>query len=114
MSYRLIQPPFPSRAGARGEPQYYPLSLGQETAPVPARTGIDIRKVLAVIAMIAIAYAIYKALSKKKPSLAANARASVKRASTAQLAQALFDKLDRRGDANPTVMRSLASYARRS
>jgi hypothetical protein len=54
--------------------------------------------------------ALLSSMMGKKKSVQRN---PVKRLSTPALAKQLYERLERKGDANPATMRSLAAHARR-
>lgn len=111
MSYHIGPSPTPTPLAPAIQPHQYPLlPLSQVPSSALAPPGLDantkrILIILAVLLLAAIAFAMF---SKSKP---VKRNAPVKRLSTPELAKNLYERLERRGGAHETTMRSLKAYA---
>ena len=116
MSYHLPAPnPAQYVVGLRPavQPHQYPLvPLSQDTSAIVTAAQDEQRKkilllVLAIIAVLAILW-----MANRKPAPAPMSRnKAAKKLSTPELAKNLYERLERRGGASDTMMRSLTSYA---
>lgn len=120
MSYHIGPSPGPRPAAAlapytyqqRPQPSYPLLPLAQvpSTALAPPGLSENAKRALIIIAIFLVAALFFSMITKKQPT---PNRRPVKRLSTPEMAQMLFDRLERRGGANETTMRSLQAYANR-
>jgi len=110
MSYHLGPSPAPIALAPSVQPHHYPL-LPLSQAPSALATGMDpgTKRLLIIIGILLLAIIVFSMLSKKK-TVTRN-RAPVKRLSTPDLAKNLYERLERRGNANEATMRSLKAYA---
>jgi hypothetical protein len=111
MSYHIGPSPMPSPLAPAILPHQYPLlPLSQVPSTALAPPGLDAntKRLLMFIGVLLLAAIIFSLLNKKKP---VRRNAPVKRLSTPELAKNLYERLERRGGASETTMRSLAAYA---
>jgi hypothetical protein len=93
------------------QPHQYQLLPLSQVPPAPAPIMLldaNTKRILIIIGILLLAAIVFSMLSKK--TVTRNPH-SVKRLSTPELAKNLYERLDRRGGASPTTMRSLQSYA---
>ena len=111
MSYHIGPSPTATPLGPAIQPHNYPLlPLSQVPSTALAPPGLDAntKRLLIIIGIFLLAVIVFSILSKK--SVTRNHR-PVKRVSTPELAKNLYERLERRGNANETTMRSLKAYA---
>jgi hypothetical protein len=90
-------------------PHQYPLvPLGQTTTALAAPMDATTKKVLIFIGILLVAALLYAVFGPKRT---VTRNATVKRMSTPDLAKNLYERLERRGGASETTMRSLKAYA---
>lgn len=111
MSYHIGPSPSPAPLAPAIQPHQYPLlPLSQVPSTALAPPGLDAntKRILILIGIFLLAVIVFSMLSKKavRPN-----RAPMKRVSTPELAKNLYERLERRGGANETTMRSLKAYA---
>lgn len=105
--------------------QTYPLAtygsysgLGQLAPAPPVATGfslanLDVRRiVMGVVIVIVVALVLRELMKLTKQTKKLERNEVVARLSTKELAQRLYERLEKKGRANPQVMRSLERYAR--
>ena len=110
MSYHIGPSPAPVSLAPAIQPHQYPLlplSQVPSTALAPPGLSANTKRVL-VIGILLVAMIVLSMISKKTVT---RNRAPVKRVSTPELAKNLYERLERRGNANETTMRSLKAYA---
>jgi len=126
MSYHVMQPRRVSRrrAAAPAPVQYYPLSIAGEppytllplaeaTAPTaPARD--KTKELLLVIVVIAVIGALMWWLDQQNQKALKPNRSRAKKQSTAAMAKNLYKRLEARGGAHETTMRSLKQLGRKA
>ena len=85
---------------------------GAQLAAVPTSSGWGKKLLLIVIVLVGalLLLMLLSSMLNKKKRVQRN---PVKRLSTPELAKQLYARLDRKGDANPATMRSLAAHARK-
>jgi hypothetical protein len=88
--------------------QLLPLSQVPSTALAPPGLDANTKRILILIGILLLAVIVFSMLSKKSAKVTRN---PVKRVSTPELAKNLYERLERRGNANETTMRSLKAYA---
>ena len=90
--------------------QYQLLPLSQvPSGPAPIMLlDANTKRILIIIGILLLAAIVFSMLSKKSAKVTRN---PVKRTSTPELAKNLYERLERRGNANETTMRSLKAYA---
>lgn len=111
MSYHIGPSPTPAPLAPAIQPHQYPLlPLSQVPSTDLAPPGLDAntKRILIIIGILLLAAIVFSMLSKKTVT---RNPSPVKRLSTPELAKNLYERLERRGGANPTTMRSLQSYA---
>lgn len=111
MSYHIGPSPGAAPLAPAIQPHQYPLlPLSQVPSSALAPVGLDAntKRVLIIIGVLLLALFVLSMLSKK--SVTRNHR-PVKRVSTPELANNLYERLKRRGGANETTLRSLQAYA---
>jgi|GEM_PF-3301427 hypothetical protein len=100
------------------EMQPIPQPLPTQLVPASSGSMALVKKVVAVIVVIAILAAIYEMWRRMsgakdaRPALTANKAA--RKLSTAALAKQLLERLEKKGSGNPTTLRSLKTYARKA
>lgn len=101
-----------------GNPQYETYPLGQLAPAAPMTTGfslanINLRQVImAIVVVIVVALVMRELMKRMKGSPRLERNAVVSRLSTKELATRLYDRLDKKGRANPATMRSLERLGR--
>jgi len=91
------------------QPHQYQLLPLSQVPPAPIMLlDASTKRILIIIGILLLAVIVFSMLSKKSAKVTRN---PVKRVSTPELAKNLYERLERRGGANPTTMRSLQSYA---
>jgi len=110
VSYHIGPSPVPHTLAPAIQPhQYQLLPLSQvPTGPAPLALDANTKRILIIIGILLLAAIVFAMLSKKP--VTRNHR-PVKRVSTPELAKNLYERLERRGNANETTMRSLKAYA---
>lgn len=111
MSYHIGPSPTPAPLAPAIQPHQYPLlPLSQVPSTALAPSGLDAntKRILIIIGIFLLAAIVFAMLSKSKP---VKRNAPVKRLSTPELAKNLYERLERRGGASETTMRSLKAYA---
>jgi hypothetical protein len=111
VSYHIGPSPSPIPLAPAIQPhQYQLLPLSQVPSATLAPPGLDAgtKRILIIIGLLLLAALVLSMLSKK--SVTRNHR-PVKRVSTPELAKNLYERLERRGGAHETTMRSLKAYA---
>lgn len=109
MSYHIG--PSPSPLAPAIQPHQYQLLPLSQVPAVPAPIMLldaNTKRILIAIGILLLLALVFSMFSKK--GVTRNHR-PVKRVSTPELAKNLYERLERRGGANPTTMRSLQSYA---
>lgn len=112
MSYHIGPSPRVMPLGPAVQPHNYPLvplSQVPSTALVPIGMSPATKRALVILGILILVLIAITVFSEKKKSVQRNAR--VKRMSTPEMAQNLFERLERRGGASETTMRSLQAYA---
>lgn len=93
------------------QPHQYPivpLSQGEITT---RQMSDQTKKMLIALALLfGLLLIVWLVMSAKRPQPMTRNRAA-KKLTTAELAKTLYERLERRGKTNPTVLRSLQSYA---
>jgi len=121
MSYQMVHRPIPMGPGYEIDShQNYPLSYGMGQMPPapPVATGfggagITLRQVLMGIVCVVVAVLVVRYLMKlAEKSQKVERNSVVQRISTKELAQRLYERLEKRGRANPATMRSLERLSR--
>jgi hypothetical protein len=114
VSYHIGPSPLPHAALAPAvQAHQYPLlPLAQvpSTALAPLGLSENAKRVLIIIAIFLVAAIFFSMLTKKQPT---PNRRPAKRLSTPEMAKMLYERLERRGGAHETTLRSLQSYANR-
>lgn len=114
MSYHIGPSPAPQSLVPAIQPHHYrllPLSqVSPESATPLARIDPGTKRVLIIIGILLLAVIVFAMLSRKGASKEVS-RNPVKRLSTPELAKNLYERLDRRGGASETTLRSLKAYA---
>jgi len=114
MSYQIVRNPAQFVVGLRPavQPHHYPLiPLSQDTTSLATAADEQKKKmILIAIAVIAVIAIIWLA-NRKPPRPPMTKNKAAKKMSTPELAKNLYDRLEKRGGANETVMRSLKTYA---
>lgn len=96
--------------GPVGSP--YPLVPLSQAPMVPVAQADGTRRLLfAIGAILLILVLAWLVQAASRPKMTKNQAA--KKLSTPELAKQLYERLEKRGRANPTVMRSLETYSRR-
>jgi len=111
MSYHIGPSPTPVPLAPAVQPYQYPLlPLAQAPSTSLAPPGLDAntKRILIIIGLLLLAAIVVSMLNKKKVSRNPH---PVKRLSTPELAKKLYERLERRGGASETTMRSLKAYA---
>jgi hypothetical protein len=111
VSYHIGPSPAPVSLAPAIQPHQYPLlplSQVPSTALAPPGLSANTKRVLVIIGILLVAMIVLSMISKKTVT---RNRAPVKRVSTPELAKNLYERLERRGNANETTMRSLKAYA---
>lgn len=93
------------------QPHQYQLLPLSQVPPAPAPIMLlnaNTKRVLIIIGILLLAMLIFSMFSKKSAKVTRN---PVKRVSTPELAKNLYARLERRGGASDTTMRSLKAYA---
>lgn len=88
------------------------LTLGQDDSTLAAANAAraQLLKALAVVALLlVIAWAIDEFMKRQRRTVARNR--GVKKMSTPDLAKNLYERLEKRPGTNPSVLRSLSTYA---
>jgi hypothetical protein len=94
------------------QPHNYPLVPLSQDAVVTASSADEQRKKMILIALAIVAVVAILWMMNRKPARAPMTRNKVvKKLSTPELAKNLYERLEKRGNANETVMRSLKTYA---
>lgn len=110
MSYHIGPSPAPVSLLPSVQPHQFPLvPLAQVPPLAPAGMSEGTKRLLIIIGVILVAFVLLSMLSKK-PAVKRN---PAKRMSTPDLAKNLYERLERRGGANASTMRSLQAYARK-
>ena len=110
MSYHIGSSAPHALAPAIQPHQYQLLPLSQvPSAPAPIMLlDQNTKRILIIIGILLLAALVFSMLSKKSAKVTRN---PVKRVSTPELAKNLYERLERRGGAHETTMRSLKAYA---
>lgn len=113
MSYHL-PPPRRTHSGPQA-PKLYALDAFGAVVPLsnlpqgaPARENAAIRKLVIAVVVIAVVVALIWWLNEQRKRMEPNTRRRASRASTQEMARNLHRRLQTRGGANKSVMRSLA------
>lgn len=113
MSYRIL-PPNPAQfvVGLRPavQPHNYPLVPLSQVSPVPVADDRQKKLLLLLLAVLAVLVVVWMVNRKPAPQPMSRNKAA-RKLSTPELAKNLYERLERRGGANETVMRSLKSYS---
>jgi len=123
MSYQIQSRTYPIGPGYYREPQTYPLSYGMrgmgQLAPAPpvatgiGGAGITVQQiVIGVVVVIIAIVALWYMTKAAKAGRKVERNAVVQRISTKELAQRLFERLEKRGYTNKDTLRSLDRLAR--
>lgn len=113
MSYHIGPSPAAAPLAPAIQPHQYqllPLSQVPSSALAPPGLDANMKRVLIIVGLLLLAVIVLSMLSKK--TVTRNHR-PVKQASTPELAKNLYERLERKGGANETTMRSLKAYASR-
>lgn len=115
MSYHNYRPtPFgvvPSGLLPPVQPHQYPIvPLSQGDLTTRQMSDQTKKMLIAVALLLGLLLIAWLVMSSKRPQPMTRNRAA-KKLTTAELAKTLYDRLEKRGKTNPTVMRSLQSYA---
>lgn len=111
MSYHIGPSPRVVPLAPAVQPHHYPLvPLAQvpSTALAPVGMSPATKRALVILGILILVLIAITAFSKKKT---VKRNAPVKRLSTPELAKNLYERLERRGGASETTMRSLQAYA---
>lgn len=86
------------------------MQLAEVPAPSSSGWGKKLLIIIAVLVGALILLALISSMTSKKKRIERN---PVKRLSTPALAKQLYERLEKRGGANPATLRSLAAYTRK-
>lgn len=93
------------------QPHQYPIvPLSQGEITTGQMSDQTKKMLLVAVLLLGLLLIAWLVASAKRPQPMTRNRAA-KKLTTAELAKTLYDRLEKRGKTNPTVMRSLQSYA---